>query len=233
MWTQRSRPIRLTDVAKAAGVSHGTASNVFSRPEIVREEVRERVKAAAEKLGYGGPDPKGRLLRAGKVNAIGVATARATLLLFRRSLLPPRHVGHREACDRRAPASRWCRQPTTSSSPGTSAARWSTASSSFARRGLVLVELARERRTAFRHARLRFERPDDLRLSASTTRAGARMAARHLAGLGHRRFAILSLPVAEDRHGPATYEHVCAAIYSGTRDRIRGYADVLVQPVST
>jgi len=62
-------------VAKAAGVSHGTASNVFSRPAIVREEVRERVLAAAHKLGYGGPDPKGRLLRAGKVNAIGVAAA--------------------------------------------------------------------------------------------------------------------------------------------------------------
>ena len=43
------KPVRLADVAKEAGVSHGTASNVFSRPEIVREEVRERVKAAAEK----------------------------------------------------------------------------------------------------------------------------------------------------------------------------------------
>ncbi|TIX85248.1 MAG: LacI family transcriptional regulator, partial [Mesorhizobium sp.] len=53
-----TRPIRLADIAKAAGVSHGTASNVFSRPEIVREEVRERVKAAAEAMGYAGPDPK-------------------------------------------------------------------------------------------------------------------------------------------------------------------------------
>ena len=72
--TGKTRPVRLADIAKAAGVSHGTASNVFARPEIVREEVRERVKAAAEAMGYAGPDPKGRLLRAGKVNAIGVAT---------------------------------------------------------------------------------------------------------------------------------------------------------------
>ena len=33
------KTIKLRDVAKAAGVSQGTASNAFSRPEIVREEV--------------------------------------------------------------------------------------------------------------------------------------------------------------------------------------------------
>ena len=36
-----AKPVKLADVAKAAGVSHGTASNVFSRPQIVREELRE------------------------------------------------------------------------------------------------------------------------------------------------------------------------------------------------
>ena len=78
----KTRPVRLADIAKAAGVSHGTASNVFARPEIVREEVRERVKAAAEAMGDAGPDPKGRLLRAGKVNAIGVATAEPLSYFF-------------------------------------------------------------------------------------------------------------------------------------------------------
>ena len=68
-----ARSVKLRDVAAAAGVSQGTASNVFNRPELVREEVRERVRAAAERLGYSGPSPKGRLLRAGKVNAIGIA----------------------------------------------------------------------------------------------------------------------------------------------------------------
>ena len=60
---------KLADVARAAGVSQGTASNVFNRPALVRPEVRERVELAARELGYSGPDPKGRLLRGGKVNA--------------------------------------------------------------------------------------------------------------------------------------------------------------------
>ena len=67
------RTAKLNDVAREAGVSQGTVSNVFNRPEIVSEEVRERVREVAARLGYKGADPKGRLLRAGKVNAIGVA----------------------------------------------------------------------------------------------------------------------------------------------------------------
>src|SRR3954452_23839330 len=93
------RPVRLADIAKAAGVSHGTASNVFSRPEIVREEVRERVRAAAEAMGYGGPDPKGKLLRAGKVNAIGVATAEPLSYFFDDPFARVLMAGIAEACD--------------------------------------------------------------------------------------------------------------------------------------
>ena len=77
-----TKTIRLKDVAEAAGVSHGTASNVFSRPEIVREEVRERVREAARTLGYAGPSPAGRLLRSGKVNAIGFAADQPLHYLF-------------------------------------------------------------------------------------------------------------------------------------------------------
>src|SRR4028119_798227 len=67
------KTIRLRDVAAAAGVSHGPASNVWNHPELGREQVRERVLEAARVLGYAGPSPKGRLLRTGKVNAIGIA----------------------------------------------------------------------------------------------------------------------------------------------------------------
>ena len=66
----RSRPT-LEHVAREAGVSRGTVSNVFVHPERVRPEVRERVEAAATRLRYAGPDPRGRLLRAGKFNSLG------------------------------------------------------------------------------------------------------------------------------------------------------------------
>ena len=36
----------LDDVGKAAGVSRGTVSNVFNRPERVRPELREKVEEA-------------------------------------------------------------------------------------------------------------------------------------------------------------------------------------------
>jgi DNA-binding LacI/PurR family transcriptional regulator len=42
------RTAKLNDVAKAAGVSQGTVSNVFNRAHLVREEVRERVRAVAK-----------------------------------------------------------------------------------------------------------------------------------------------------------------------------------------
>ena len=62
----------LKDVARAAGVSRSTASYVYNNPERVGRTTRLRVEAAARQLGFAGPDPMGRLLRAGKVNAIGV-----------------------------------------------------------------------------------------------------------------------------------------------------------------
>ena len=40
--------VRLRDVAAQAGVSVGSASQAFGRPELVSEDVRERVLAAAK-----------------------------------------------------------------------------------------------------------------------------------------------------------------------------------------
>ncbi|WP_156037627.1 LacI family DNA-binding transcriptional regulator, partial [Glycomyces tenuis] len=42
----------MKDVARAAGVSVGTVSNVLNRPDAVAEETRRRVLAAIASLGY-------------------------------------------------------------------------------------------------------------------------------------------------------------------------------------
>jgi len=64
--------VRLRDVAERAGVSVGSASNAFGRPELVSEDVRDRVHAAAKALGYAGPDPSARRLRLGRAGALGL-----------------------------------------------------------------------------------------------------------------------------------------------------------------
>jgi DNA-binding LacI/PurR family transcriptional regulator len=64
--------VRLRDVAERAGVSVGSASQTFGRPELVSEQVRKRVLDAAEALGYAGPDPAARRLRLGRAGAIGL-----------------------------------------------------------------------------------------------------------------------------------------------------------------
>jgi DNA-binding LacI/PurR family transcriptional regulator len=64
--------VTLREVASAAGVSVGTASNAFSRPDLVSAAARERVLAAARELGYGGPDPTARRLRTGGAGALGL-----------------------------------------------------------------------------------------------------------------------------------------------------------------
>jgi DNA-binding LacI/PurR family transcriptional regulator len=62
----------LAQVAARAGVSVMTASYTFSRPGRVSEQARSRVLAAAEALGYAGPDPSARSLRRGSTLALGV-----------------------------------------------------------------------------------------------------------------------------------------------------------------
>ena len=67
-----ARKPTLSQVAQEAGVSIGTASNAFNRPDSLSPALLERVHAAADKLGYAGPDPSARRLRTGKAGAIGL-----------------------------------------------------------------------------------------------------------------------------------------------------------------
>lgn len=62
----------LADVASAAGVSVSTASLAFSGSGPISPDTRARVLAAADELGYTGPNPLGRSLRSGRSGIVGV-----------------------------------------------------------------------------------------------------------------------------------------------------------------
>src|SRR5438132_3679548 len=61
----------IREVAKRAGVSLGTVSNVLNRPDIVAEKTRRRVQLAIEEVGFV-RNGSARQLRAGHSQCIGL-----------------------------------------------------------------------------------------------------------------------------------------------------------------
>lgn len=183
--------VKLVDVAQAAGVSRGTASNVFSHPEKVGAEARARVEEAARALGYAGPDPKARLLRAGKANAIGVvpfgpfSVADAiTIPLFRQIL-----AGVGEICDEHG-ASLTIFSGAHHQSPG--GIRNALVDGFILTRTEDLDEILTERLRRLPFVVMDAAPSPDINIVRADVRPACRAAAEHLLQLGHRRFGIVS-----------------------------------------
>lgn len=72
---RRSRRVTITDVARAAGVSIKTVSNVLNDTGAMRPETRDRVKAVMRDLGYR-LNVSARAMKAGRTMLIGLALDR-------------------------------------------------------------------------------------------------------------------------------------------------------------
>ena len=77
----KSGEIRLTEVAKLAGVSPITASRFFRNPEALSVDKRERVASAAKELGYV-PNLAARALASQRTEVIGVLIPSLTNNVF-------------------------------------------------------------------------------------------------------------------------------------------------------
>ncbi|WP_159500423.1 LacI family DNA-binding transcriptional regulator [Microbacterium sp. 18062] len=78
-----ARRATIADVARVAGVAASTASVVFSGKTPVSGATRDRVLAAAEQLGYTGPDPRATSLRRGRSGIVGVVIGDRLRTAFR------------------------------------------------------------------------------------------------------------------------------------------------------
>ena len=221
----------LDDVAKAAGVSRGTVSNVFNRPEAVRPALRERVEEAARLLGYGGPDPKGRLLKEGRFNAIGFmppgafAIADVVRSPYGRELL----CGAAQACDAAG--------ATLSLVNGTDETRFASIREALVDGFILghamdidLVVSAKRRRLPF--VILESEAGSDVNSIRIDARAGALASIRHLTALGHRRFAILSIRRTSGPaiiHLPGETDRALMDGFDLDQQRLDGFRDALAE----
>jgi LacI family transcriptional regulator len=79
--TQRVGSVGVKDVARTAGVSVGTVSNVLNRPEVVRDETRLRVEAVMARLGFV-RNEQARQLRQGRSRTLAYVFLDATNPFF-------------------------------------------------------------------------------------------------------------------------------------------------------
>jgi LacI family transcriptional regulator len=79
--SRRNSRVGVKEVARAAGVSVGTVSNVLNRPEVVRHETRFRVQAEMARLGFV-RDESARQLRQGRSRTLAYVFLDATNPFF-------------------------------------------------------------------------------------------------------------------------------------------------------
>jgi DNA-binding LacI/PurR family transcriptional regulator len=219
------RRATIKEVAAEVGVSAATVSNAYNRPDQLSPGLRERVFAAAKKLGYAGPDPVARGLRRGRSGAVGVVYADPLSYAF----ADPAAVMFLEGVSRAAeeaglglllvPAPlREGRNPR---------AVGEAAVDGFVIYCLAeddpLVDIALERRLP---VVLVEQPPRDSAPSVETDDVGgARAAAEHLLGLGHERLGVISFELGRDASGGlAGLERRREATYRPSRLRLEGYA---------
>lgn len=223
-----SKPVKLSDVARVAGVSLGTASNVFNRPHLVRAKMREHVRKVADELGFSGPDPVGRLLMGGKANAIGVMPAGDMTVAFTigSPYLSSLLLGIAEVCDDNGASLLVV-------SGAEDRKAWAIGHAlvdGFVLGNLDEIPMVRARQRQVPFVMVDVEAGPDVNSVAVDGRTGARLAAEHLLALGHRRFAILAVQRAPREavwHPPSIAPRRLEGGYPLDHEKMAGYADAL------
>jgi len=223
--------VTLQTIADRVGVSRMTVSNAFSRPDQLSAPLRERILAAAQELGYVGPDPAARALAKGTTGAVGVVFTHSLRFAFT-DLVATGFLG--AIAEELGPTGLSLTLLTAADDGDIVPAR------DVAMDGALLYSCDRTSRAVdFLHRRrlplvyVDQDPVDDIPSVNVDDRGGARAAARHLLELGHRRIGLLM----SGTHGPyGLVDARQADDGHASRQRLLGWLDELrpagVEPIS-
>ena len=215
----------LAAVAALAGVSGSTVSLAFSGAGPVAQSTRERVLAAAQTLGYAGPDPRAQSLRRGRSGIIGVVVEDRLQDAFRDPMSLAMMDGIADETGN-AGAALLLLTDTGGSRIDIQSApmdavilvgcstRFDESVAVLRQRGMPVVAIEAN------------EMPGVLSISLDNRDATARLA-RHLLELGHENVVVATLPLDDSkvqRPLPRDWDEVTTS--HTTRDRLRGLRDV-------
>lgn len=209
--------VTLATVADALGVSAMTVSNAYNRPEKLSRELRERVLAKADELGYAGPNALARSLRRGRTGVLGIVLGEALAYAFE----DPATV---EFLRGLADAGIALHLVPASGGEGDGALVLEAAVDAFVVYALpdghpLLDAIVRRRLPVIVQSGPELQ---GLPLVAIDERAAAAAAADHLRALGHTRLAVLSLPFSIDGRADRPLRPEAPA-HRVTRGRLAGY----------
>ena len=220
------RRVTLQTIADRVGVSRVTVSNAFNRPDQLSADLRARILATAEDLRYPGPDPLARSLRSGRVGVAGVLLTGSLRHALNDAYASELLVGVSDAVTQAGTAPLLILLPPDRDLPtvreavvdgfvGLALPDDHPAVATVRRRGLPFVTVDSP------------HLPDAPFVGIDDAAAGADLAA-HVLAHGHRRIAVLSIPLGpEGRSGPVDEARMRAATYSLTHRRLTGVLDTL------
>ncbi|MEW1589071.1 LacI family DNA-binding transcriptional regulator [Micromonospora vinacea] len=211
-------------MANALQVSKATVSNAYNRPDQLSAQLRERILAEADRLGYRGPDPIAATFSRRRVGAIGLVFDDP--LTF--ALTDPAEAlftnGIGEVCERigvgvllipRGTGTELVQRALVDGFVCHCDVDGDVRVDTVMGRGLPAVVVDGPVRLGVSHVGI-----DD--------RAGAATAARHLIDLGHRKIAVLASPLLPDgRAGRADLTRQHSARHHVMRERLAGYREGL------
>ncbi|SRX93318.1 Transcriptional regulatory protein (probably LacI-family) [Mycobacterium tuberculosis H37Rv] [Mycobacterium shimoidei] len=225
------RRATLASLAAELKVSRTTISNAYNRPDQLSPELRERVLAAAKRLGYPGPDPVARSLRTRKAGAVGLLITEPLTYSFRDPAALDFVAGLAQSCEELGQG-----LMLVAVGPSRTVAEGSASVLAAGVDGFVVYSLSED--DPYLEVALRRRLPvvvvDQPKDVAGASRVGIDDRAamceltEHVLALGHREIGLLTMRLRPDgRNGPVDAQRLRSATFQVQSDRVNGVRDAM------